>query len=79
MTSPTAKRLEFHPDEKGQFDELVARFDNGIVHLEMMNDMALYLGFYWDDGSECQVWIDSGKCLRIHHEHSILTGENQHV
>lgn len=63
-----AGHLEFHPDHKGKFDEIVARFADGMVHVETMSGNACYVGFYWDDGRYCQWWISSKKRLHYHHE-----------
>lgn len=60
--------LEFRPDHKGQFDEIVARFADGMVHVETMSKKSCYVGFYWDDGRVCQWWINSDKKLEYHHE-----------
>jgi hypothetical protein len=57
--------LELRPDHKGKFDELVARFADGMVHAEMMSGKGLYIGFYMDDGRTCQMWISSDKKLHI--------------
>lgn len=59
--------LEFRPDDKGRFDELVARKPD-MVHVETMTDKAVYIGFYWDDGRYCQLWINADKKLRYSHE-----------
>lgn len=63
-----AKRLEFSPDHKGRFDEITARFADGMVHVETMSKTGCYVGFYWDDGTYCQWWISSDKKLGYHHE-----------
>lgn len=60
--------LEFRPREDGSFDEIVARFADGMVHVETMSDKSCYVGFYWDDGRYCQWWISSRKRLEYHHE-----------
>lgn len=60
--------IEFRPDYKGCFDEIVARFADGLVHVETMHGKACYVGFYWDDGRTCQWWISSEKKLHYHHE-----------
>jgi hypothetical protein len=60
--------LELRPDHKGKFDELVARFADGMVHAEMMSGKGLYIGFYMDDGRQCQMWITSDKKLQINTE-----------
>lgn len=60
--------LEFRPDHEGEFDEIVARFADGMVHVETMNDTGCYVGFYWDDGRYCQWWISSKKKLHYHHD-----------
>jgi len=60
--------LEFRPDHKGEFDEIVARFADGMVCVETMDDNSCYVGFYWDDGRYYQWWISSKKTLRYHHE-----------
>lgn len=56
--------LELRPDDKGGFDELVARFANGMVHVETMNAKGVYIGIYCDDGKAHQLWISSDKKLR---------------
>ena len=61
------KHLEFTPDRKGNFDEICARFADGMVHVETMSSKGCYVGFYWDDGRYCQWWISSDKKLRYHH------------
>lgn len=61
--------LELRPDHKGNFDELVARFEDGMVHAEMMTSGSIYIGLYWDDGRYCQTWISSKKRLKVHSEH----------
>ncbi|HEX8413808.1 MAG TPA: hypothetical protein VF637_07975 [Sphingomicrobium sp.] len=55
--------LEVRPDYKGKFDEIVARFADGIVHVEMMTNKSVYIGFYCDDGRAHQLWISSDKKL----------------
>lgn len=60
MTLPA---LEIRPDGDGEFDEIVARFADGMVHVETMSDKGCYVGFYWDDGRYCQWWISSKKRL----------------
>lgn len=66
-----SKHLEFRPDHKGRFDEICARFGDGMVHVETMTDKSCYVGFYWDDGRYCQWWISSDKKLRYHHEDGV--------
>lgn len=61
------KPLEFRPDPDGNFDEIVARFADGMVHVETMNAKGCYVGFYWDDGRYCQWWISSDRKLRYEH------------
>ncbi len=65
------KALEFRPDQKGRFDEMVARFADGMVHVETMSGKSCYVGFYWDDGRYCQLWISGDKKLKYHHEDGI--------
>jgi hypothetical protein len=60
--------LEFRPRDNGDFDEIVARFADGMVHVETMDDKSCYVGFYWDDGRYCQWWVSSKKKLSYHHE-----------
>lgn len=62
-----SRRLEFRPDIDGEFDEIVARFADGMVHVETMTDKSCYVGFYWDDGRYCQWWISSSKKLSYSH------------
>lgn len=71
MSAPNA--LEFRPDYRGDFDELVARFADGGVFIETMSDQGVYVDFSWDDGRHCQLWITvSGKSrLRYTHEHGM--------
>lgn len=66
--APTEPHLEFRPDENGEFDEIVARFADGMVHVETMSDKDCYVGFSWNDGRFCQWYISSGKALKYHHE-----------
>ncbi len=65
---PPLPQLEFRPDHAGKFDEIVARFADGMVHVETMSGKTCYVGFYWDDGRYCQWWISSGKKLSYNHE-----------
>lgn len=62
--------LEFRPDSKGEFDELVARFADGGVFIETMSDQGVYVDFSWNDGRHCQLWITvKGRSkLRYHHD-----------
>lgn len=62
--------LEFRPDDKGRFDEIVARKPD-MVHVETMTGKSVYIGFYWDDGRYCQLWISSDKKLSYHHEDGV--------
>ena len=66
--APTEPHLEFRPDENGEFDEIVARFADGTVHVETMSDKRCYVQFSWNDGRFCQWYISSGKALKYHHE-----------
>jgi hypothetical protein len=61
-------RLEFRPRENGEFDEIVARFGDGMVHVETMSGTSCYVGFYWNDGLVCQWYINSARKLTYHHE-----------
>ena len=63
--------LEIRPDSDGEFDEIVARFADGMVHVETMSDKSCYVGFYWNDGRQLQWYISSKKPLRYHHEESV--------
>lgn len=62
-------RLEFRPDEKGEFDEIVAAFADGSVHVETMSDQGCYVGFYWDDGRYCQWWIGVKGRSKLTYQH----------
>jgi hypothetical protein len=55
------QHLEIRPDSQGEFDEIVARFADGMVHAEMMSDKSCYVGFYWDDGRYCQWWFGTNR------------------
>ena len=56
------KAIEVRPDDKGEFDELVAK--NATVHLEMMSDRMLWLCV--EVGQErIAVWVESKKPLSI--------------
>jgi hypothetical protein len=70
MMNDSERRLEFRPDSKGEFDELVARFADGGVFIETMSDQGVYVDFSWNDGLHCQLWITvSGRSkLRYYHE-----------
>ena len=73
MTDEQARTVavEFRPRESGKFDEIVARFADGMVHVETMTGKTCYVGFYWDDGRYCQWWISSDKKLHYRHEDGI--------
>lgn len=66
-----SERLEFRPSYLGEFDEIVARFADGTVHVETMDKKGCYIGFQWDDGRYCQLWISSDKKLRYRHEDGV--------
>lgn len=66
---PNAAHLEFRPDHKGEFDELVARFADGSLFVEMMNDDAVFIDIQWDDGRYCHWWLSSKKRLKSTFEH----------
>lgn len=69
-----APHLEFRPRENGEFDEMVARFKDGVVHIETLSKGSCYIGFQWDDGRYCQWYVSSKKKLHYHHESgSVLT------
>jgi hypothetical protein len=53
--------IELRPDDRGMFDEMTARFADGMVHVEMMSDRSVYIGFYCDDGRAQQMWIGCDK------------------
>jgi hypothetical protein len=72
--APTEPHLEFRPDENGDFDEIVARFSDGSVHVETMSDKRCYVVFRWSDGRYCQWHISSGKALKYSHEQGKDTG-----
>ena len=74
-TATIPNALEFRPDHKGEFDELVARFADGGVFIETMSDQGVYVDFSWDGGRHCQLWITVGgkSKLRYHHEDDIDT------
>lgn len=62
-------RLEFRPDSKGKFDELVARFADGMVFFEDLGENGLYVEFNWKDGRYCQFWASAKRgCLHYNHE-----------
>lgn len=56
--------LEPRPNRDGSFDEIVARFADGMVHAETMSDKSVYIGFYKDDGRAHQLWISAKGELR---------------
>jgi len=60
--------LEIRPDYKGNFDEIVARFADGGVHVETMSGKACFISIYWNDGRGCRLWISSDRKLEYHHE-----------
>lgn len=63
-----SQTLEVRNRENGKFDEIVARFANGSVHVETLSGKGCYVGFYWDDGRFCQWWINSDSKLKYHCE-----------
>lgn len=60
--------LELRPRDNGEFDEIVARFVGGMVHVETMSATSCYVGFYWNDGRILQWYINSARKLTYHHE-----------
>lgn len=64
--------IELRPDADGGFDEIVARFADGMVHVETLDDRSVYVGFYKPaDGptaSGLQLWISSKGILNYVHE-----------
>jgi hypothetical protein len=66
--------LEIRPDSDGEFDEIVARFADGMVHAEMMSDKSCYVGFSWDDGRRLQWWFGTKKG-KLWNNHEIADGE----
>ena len=68
-TSSAPSHLEFRPRANGDFDEIIARFGDGTVHVETMSGRSCYVGFYWDDGRFCQWYISSTGKLSYYHEH----------
>jgi hypothetical protein len=63
-------RIEFRPDSRGNFDELVARFKDGFVFFEDLGENGLYVEFSWNDGRYCQFWAAAkrGKLAYNHEE-----------
>ena len=64
--------IELRPHEDGSFDEIVARFADGIVHVETMDDSSVYVGFSkpaeGPTTSGLQLWIRADrKELRYSH------------
>lgn len=64
----TEAALEIRPDHKDRFDEIVARFADGGVHIETMSKRGVYIDFLWNDGKHCQLWITSKGKLRYNVE-----------
>lgn len=69
MTEGLVERLTFRPDSDGEFDEIVANFADGGVHVETMSDQGCYVGFYWDDGRYCQWWITCTGRGKLQYQH----------
>lgn len=70
--TPSRDWLEFRPDHNGDFDEFIARFDGGMVHVETTGAKSVYIGFYQTDiGETLQLWINSGGKLSYQHERSV--------
>jgi hypothetical protein len=55
------EHLEFRPDHRGEFDELVARFADGMIFAEMMDDSSIFIDISWDDGRYCHWWLGTEK------------------
>jgi hypothetical protein len=60
--------LEIRPDSKGEFDEVYARFADGMFCLETMTDKSVWIGLECDDGRYFHLWISSSGKLRYTHE-----------
>lgn len=58
--------LDIRLDEKGGFDELVAK-DPRIVHVEVLDNRCLYLSVDCSDGRSFQLWVH-GKKQDCHYE-----------
>lgn len=60
--------VEFRPDSKGRFDEIVIAKPD-MVHFEMMTKGSLYIGHYGPGDQILQVWVhaEKGK-LVVYHE-----------
>lgn len=51
-----ASRMEFRPDHRGDFDELVVRFKDGGVFFEDLGENGLFVDVHFDDGRGCRLW-----------------------
>ena len=64
--------IELRPDADGGFDELVATFADGGVHVEALDDGSVYIGIHkpgqGPPESGLQLWITSRGKLRYRHE-----------
>jgi hypothetical protein len=66
-------RIEFRPDSRGKFDELVASFKDGGVFFEDLGENGLYVELYWNDGKYCQFWAAAKRgCLIYNHETDLV-------
>jgi hypothetical protein len=62
-------RIEFRPDSRGKFDELVARFSDGSVFFEDLGENGLFVDVSWDDGRGVRLWAAAKRgCLEYAHE-----------
>jgi hypothetical protein len=70
--SPTGfnpSRIEFRPDSRGKFDELVARFSDGSVFFEDLGENGLFVDVSWNDGRGVRLWAAAKRgCLEYAHE-----------
>lgn len=67
MTQPNIAEIAFielRPDHVGDFDELIARFADGTVHVETLSDNMVWIGFQHDDGRRHRLVVSSKKKLR---------------
>ena len=62
--------VELRPAADGTFDEILATFADGKVHVETLDDKSVYIGIYKGEGPQThglQLWINSNGVLRYSH------------
>jgi hypothetical protein len=65
-----SERIEFRPDSRGEFDELIARFSDGLVFFEDLGENGLFVDIAFNDKRDgVRLWVAAKRGgLRYSHE-----------